>query len=249
MAISQAAIGALSMTFLAGSLVMLWFVILSGLTPTSPLNETYFLRADTSRITGAKPISQWTYFHVCGDGNTDCGTAQPALPLGAAWSSNPQNAPEELVGGYGGDTTSFYYWYMWRFGWVFYLIALFFSTLAFFAGFLACCSRLGSAVSGLISLASLLFLTIGVSLMTATFVKVRNAFIANGRDATLGKYAFGFSWGAWAALLISTILFCIGRRNNKSDVGAARRGSWVSRRKSTHSTRSYDGRRVKEEYP
>jgi hypothetical protein len=55
---------------------------------------------------------------------------------------------------------------MWRFGWVFFLIALFFEVLAFLAGFLALCSRLGSAFTGLLSLVALFFLTIAVSLMT-----------------------------------------------------------------------------------
>lgn len=49
-----------ALILLAGSLVMLWFVILSGVTQTSPLRQTYFLRADTSNIQGARPISQWT---------------------------------------------------------------------------------------------------------------------------------------------------------------------------------------------
>jgi len=253
--------------FLGASLVLLWFVILSGLTHTSPLSETYFLRADTSGISGARSISQWTYFFICGLDNKDCGPATPALPIGHAWSGSPSNAPAELVGGYGGDTTSFMYWYLWRFGTVFYLITLFFTVVAFFSSFLACCGRLGSALTGLIAAVALLFNTVSVALMTyvcklptsmfeskayillsATFVKMRNAFLADNRSASLGPYAFGFAWGSWAALLISTILFCLGRHGNKSDRGTSSRG-WGRRRKSTHSRKSYDGRRVKEEYP
>jgi hypothetical protein len=30
----------------------------------------------------------------------------------------------------------------------------------------------------------------------------------NGQEAHLGKYAFGFAWGAAAALLLATIGFC-----------------------------------------
>ncbi|KAK5656358.1 hypothetical protein OQA88_4738 [Cercophora sp. LCS_1] len=247
MAISHVGLSLISMIFLAASLVMLWFVILSGLTNTSPLNKTYFLRANTAGITGARPITQWTYFFICGDGNRDCGSAHPALPIGYAWDSDPSNAPEELVGGYGGDTTSFTYWYLWRFGTVFYLITLFFMVIAFFSSFLACCGRLGSALSGLVAGTALLFNTVAVSLMTATFVKMRNAFIAEDRDAQIGAWAFGFAWGSWAALLISTILFCLGRRSKNDAPRTARRG-WGFRRKNTHSRKSYDGRRVKEEY-
>lgn len=74
--------------------------------------------------------------------------------------------PTSSWAGYGGGTTSFYYWYMWRFGWVFFLITLFFQVLAFFAGFLACCGRLGSAIAGLVAVTALFFDTIAVTLMT-----------------------------------------------------------------------------------
>ncbi|KAI1104044.1 SUR7/PalI family-domain-containing protein [Jackrogersella minutella] len=239
----------LSLIFLAGSLVMLFFVILSAVANTSPLSNTYFLSADTSGITGARSVTQWAYFYICGEGNTECNHATPAPPLGWAWSGNPSNAPASLVGTHGGDTTSMYFYYMWRFGWVFYLIALVFSIVAFFAGFVACCGRLGSAIAGFAALVALFFHTIAVSLMTAVFVKMRNAFIADGRDASLGRYAFGFSWGSWTALLIATVLFCAGIRGagDSTATGGGRR--W-GRQRSVRSHRSYDmnGRRVKDEY-
>jgi len=161
------------MVFLSASLVMLWFLLLSGLNSTAPLGNTYFLRADTVGITGARDITQWTYFFICGDGNSNCSSARPALPIGAAWASNAHNVPNELMGSYGDDTTSFQFWYLWRFGTVFYLITLFFMVAAFFTGFLACCSRLGSALSGLISLVALFFNTIAVSLMTYVELSLR----------------------------------------------------------------------------
>lgn len=145
---------------------MLWFVILSGLTHTSPLSQTFFLRADTRGIEGARAVSQWTYFRVCGLDNLNCGPSRPALPLGDAWASGARGAPPALIGSYGGGTTSHYFWYMWRFGWVFFLLALFFEVLAFFAGFLALCSRLGSAFAGLLALVAWVFFTVAVSLMT-----------------------------------------------------------------------------------
>lgn len=154
--------------------------------------------------------------------------------------SNPKRSK------YAGHTTSEAYFYLWRFGWVLYLISLFFEVAAFFAGFLACCGRLGAAISGLVSLTALFFYSVAVSLMTATFVRARNAFHADNRSATLGKYAFGFSWGAWAALLIATVLFFLGTRRNDG-VSSGRR--W-GRRQSTRSHRSYDtgSKRVKDDY-
>ena len=151
---------------MAGSLLLLWFIILSGIKDSTPLNKVYFLRADTSGITGARDITQWTYFKFCGDGNSDCGKARPAPAFGRAWSSNPSNAPSSLVGGRAGDTTSNKYFFLWRFGWVFMLITLFFETLAFFSGFLACCGRLGSAISALIAMGALFCSSVAMSLMT-----------------------------------------------------------------------------------
>lgn len=195
---------------LATSILFLFFVILGGVTNSTPLDKTYFMQADTTGIAGAHDITQWTYLYACGPNNEQCGSAHPAMPFGKVWDANAANAPPELIGKYGGNTTSFYYYYMWRFGWVFYLLALFFEVLAFFSSFLACCGRLGSGIGSLITIVAFVFLTIAVSLMTATFVRARNVFHSAGRDAQLGGYGFGFSWGAFAALLIAMILLCAG---------------------------------------
>ncbi|KAF2966915.1 hypothetical protein GQX73_g6668 [Xylaria multiplex] len=250
MARSNVALAPLSLIFLAGATVLLFFVVLSGITRTSPLGQTYFLSADTSGISGARSVSRWTYFRICGEGNVDCGRAFPDPPVGWAWSANPQgtNLPERLIGSYGSGTTSYTYFYLWRFGWVFYLVALFFTILAFFSGFVACCGRLGSAVAGLISFVALFFHTVAASLMTATFVKMRDEFNSVGRDAQIGRYAFGFTWGAWAALFIATALFCVGIRSKKDNFATG--GSRWGRKRSVRSRRSYDigSRRVKEDY-
>ncbi|KAH8169836.1 SUR7/PalI family protein [Sarocladium implicatum] len=244
----NAPIGLAGLVLIAGSLVLLWFVILSGLTNTTPLNKTYFLRADTSGITGARDVTQWTYFYFCGEGNQDCSRARPAPAFGKAWAGDASNVPSDISGSHGGHTTSTHYFYMWRFGWVFFLIALFFEVFAFFGAFLACCGRLGAAISGLLSLVALVFLSAAASLMTAVFVQARNAFKDDGRSASLGRYAFGFVWGAWAALFIATILFCLGLRGDKSPSAGGGFMSRFKRNRSVRSRRSYDGRRVKDDY-
>lgn len=238
-------LGIASIVLLAGSIVMLLFIILSGVTDTSPLNKTYFLQAETQGITGARDVTQWTYFYFCGPNNQDCGKAHPAPAFGKAWSSDPSGAPSQLVGHSGDDTTSKKYYYMWRFGWVFFLITLFFTVAAFFSGFLACCGRLGAAISGLVSLVALFFSSVAISLMTATFVMARNAFHSNGQSAKVGTYAFGFAWGSWAALFIATVLFCLGLRGDKSSGGTSSR-SW--RRRRSVRSQDYAGRRVKDDY-
>ncbi|KAK5633992.1 hypothetical protein RRF57_009706 [Xylaria bambusicola] len=250
LSLADAALASLSLIFLGGATVLLFFVVLSGITRTSPLRQTYFLSADTSGISGARDVSQWTYFRICGAGNVDCSHTWPDPPVGYAWDGNPTgaNLPERLIGSYGGNTTSQTYYYLWRFGWVFYLLSLFFTVVAFFSGFVACCGRLGSAIAGFMSLVALFVHTVAAALMTATFVRMRDQFNSVGRDARIGTYAFGFTWGAWAALFIATVLFCIGVRGKKDNYSSG--GSRWGRKRSVRSRRSYDigSHRVKEDY-
>ncbi|KAM0439564.1 hypothetical protein ACHAPT_000655 [Fusarium lateritium] len=248
----HAPLGLAALVLLAASLLFLWFIILSGLNSTTPLDKTYFLRADTSDITGARDVTQWTFLYVCGAGNKDCGSARPAPSIGRAWDSNPSGAPDSLVGGSDGDRTSGKYFLLWRFGWVFILITLFFETVAFFTGFLACCGRLGAAISGCFSALALLCSSVAMSLMTsassATFVKARDAFKSDGRSASLGKYAFGFAWASWAALFLATVLFFLGLRGDKSSTSRGYSGRTWRRSRSVRSHTGYDGRRVKDDY-
>lgn len=92
------ALGLPALVFIAGAIVMLLFVILSGTTNTTPLNKTYFLQANTLGITGAKAISQWTYFYICGPDNQDCTKASPAMPFGHAWADDADNIPNGIGG-------------------------------------------------------------------------------------------------------------------------------------------------------
>jgi hypothetical protein len=88
-----------SLILIAGAIVLQFFVVLSGVRNTTPLNKTYFLQADTSSIAGSgRAISQWTYFYVCGAGNQDCGKPVPDLPFGYAWVGGSAGAPAPLIG-------------------------------------------------------------------------------------------------------------------------------------------------------
>ncbi|QSZ32434.1 hypothetical protein DSL72_002008 [Monilinia vaccinii-corymbosi] len=216
MPLARGAMGTVSLVLLGASIMFMFFVILGGVTHTSPLNKTQFLRADTSGIKGARPITQWNYFYTCGSGNTDCGKPVPALPFGYAWLGGGDGAPTSLLGSHGKHTTSYPYYYIWRFGWVFYLMGLVLTVIAFFTSMLAVCSRLGSFLGALMTAAALFFFSLGASLMTAEFVKARNQFNRAGMSAHIGRYAFGFTWAAWACLFLSTILLCIGGTTGES---------------------------------
>jgi hypothetical protein len=158
-------LGLISWILLGGGLTMMFFVVLSGVKDVSPLNKIYFMQADLSSVPDARPLTQWTYFYICGEKNTNCGDPVPALPFGYAWVANTQNVPTQLVGKHGKGTTSAYYYYMWRFGWVFLLVALVFGSIAVISGLLSF-TRIGSGISGLVVFAASGFQTLGAVLMT-----------------------------------------------------------------------------------
>lgn len=81
---------------------------------------------------------------------------------------------------------------------------------------------------------------------SAWSVKARDAFNSfdSSNNASLGRYAYGFTWGAFAAYFLAMILFCVsGGVSGKKETTYKERKSFFRRSKST---RSRDG--VKSEY-
>ncbi|PHH85556.1 hypothetical protein CDD83_247 [Cordyceps sp. RAO-2017] len=244
--------GMVGLVLMAVSIMFLWWVILSGVTSSTPIRHVYFLRADTSGIDGARDVSQWNYWFICGYKNRDCGDTYAAPPFGYAWNANANNVPDGLGGRHGHHTTSYHMYYMWRFGWVFLLMTLFFEHLALFASLVACCGRLGAAVASFMCYIALFWYTLAVSIITAVFCQARHRFHRAGRSARIGAWCFGFLWASYAGLLFASILFSFGIRRGKEAAVATgasrgRTGGGMWRRRSNRS-QSYDGRRVKEEY-
>jgi len=155
------------MLILAGGLVMQFFVILSGTHIGNPENRVYFLQAATNGVTGGNTNlhnpTRWTYFSVCGVGNGlnyDCGHPTPALPFDPIRNfGTSQGLPDQFM-------RRNYYYYLSRFAWVFYLVALFFGVIAFLLSILALCTRLGAYLTGFNASLALFFQTLAASLMT-----------------------------------------------------------------------------------
>ncbi|KAH8802909.1 putative SUR7 family protein FMP45 [Xylogone sp. PMI_703] len=244
--------GLVSLVLIGASILFILFVVLSGVTHSTPLSKTYFLQADTSRFPGSgRPLSQWTYFYICGNDNRNCGSPVPALPFGYAWVGGTQNVPSKFVGHHGKGTTSTYFYYMWRFGWVFFLMGLVFDVFAFFTSLLAPCSRLASGISSFILYIALFWFTLGAALMTATFVRARDIFHENGLHARLGSYAFGWTWAAWACMFLASLLLCLGclTGRDRSRTTTTRSRGWGRGRRTRGSlVDSESQHRVKDEY-
>ena len=148
----------------------MFFILLAGAIDHGPVNKFYILQADTSNIPGAPRVSRWSYWNVCGvkNGRTVCGDqnysqVHPAFPLDPASHrtfDTTVNIPHNFIDNHG------YYYYMTRFMFAFMLIALFFGVFALFSGVLALCTRIGSYLSGFVTMIAMIFQAINASLMT-----------------------------------------------------------------------------------
>jgi len=255
-AAARGGLGFASLILIAASIVFMFFVILAGVSNTTPLNKTYFIQIDTSALQNApRPLTQVTYFYNCGAGNKDCSAPVPALPIGYSWLG-ASGVPSSLTGSHAKHTTSTYYYYMWRFGWVFYLMALVTNVLGFFTAILAPCFRIASGITGLLTLGALFWMSLAASLMTAVFVKERDRFTSAGISAHLGRYGFGFTWGAWACIFLACLFSffgtIFGRSADRERSSAGSNVGFFRRQRSTRSRGSFidteSQRRVKEEY-
>jgi hypothetical protein len=136
---------------------------LTGAINSAPLNKFYFLEASTRNIAGARNPSRWTFFAICGaDGNlnANCGKVVPALPFDPPRNFGTTNGiPEAFIG-------THTYYYLSRFMFAFYLIALFFAAVALITGLLALVSRLGGYISSMTTFVALFFQALAAALMT-----------------------------------------------------------------------------------
>jgi hypothetical protein len=233
----------------------------------TPFNKTYFIQVNTAGTSATRNPTRWTFFYLCGAQNglnANCAPPTAALPFDPPRNfGSTRGVPGSFIG-------THHYYYLSRFMFAFYLIALFFAAIAFFTGILALCTRLGSYLSGLTVAVAAFFQALAAALMTyvifllsatssqtnkscsACFVQGRNAFRRNGHNATLGRYGFGWTWAAFAAYFLCMILFCLGGAVSKDHTKTPRKGGMFGRKASTRSRGSFidseSQRRVKEEY-
>lgn len=155
--------GLVSLILLGAGLLFQFFVILSGVANSTPLNKTYFIQVDTAGTSAAQNPLRWTFFYLCGEQNglnANCGHPVPARPFDPPRNfGSDQGVPQSFIG------TNHYY-YLSRFMFAFYLIALFFAAIAFLTGILALCTRLGSYLSGLTVAVAAFFQALAAALMT-----------------------------------------------------------------------------------
>ncbi|ANB14323.1 Fmp45p [Sugiyamaella lignohabitans] len=61
----RAFFGPLWIIFTAGAALLLFFIVLGGSRNSTPLNEFFWLEADTSKVPGAPSLTRWTFYGIC----------------------------------------------------------------------------------------------------------------------------------------------------------------------------------------
>ncbi|KAJ6152515.1 hypothetical protein N7497_006834 [Penicillium chrysogenum] len=231
MGFSRATLGFTGLFFMAASILLIFLTLLGGARNSNPLNQIYFLQADTGNIPGAPTTSRWTFWNLCGvtNGRNDCGETHVDFPF------DPPKPPTK------------HYFLTSRFMFPFLIIGLFFAVCSFFTGMLAICTRIASYLSGFLAWIALTFQVITTCLMTAVFVQGRNAFENNGQNASLGVKAFAFMWTASVCQFLSCLLYCLGGAVGRKDTSGGYSGRKERRRGFFSSQRSNSVRSQKKE--
>ncbi|BAO38050.1 protein SUR7 [Kluyveromyces marxianus] len=189
---SKSLVRFISILFLAGSTLLLLFIVMSGSINHAPINKFYWLQADTSNISSAPALSRWTFWGVCGVSggkNVNCTDLGPAYPLSPVDNFHTKvGMPHDFVA-----NRSTYY-YLTRFSFVFLLLALVFVGLAMLFYLMSWVSgAFQGTIFVLIGLGTLLNIT-GSACQTAAVAMAKNKFKDDHFKAKIGVKMMAFAW-------------------------------------------------------
>jgi hypothetical protein len=92
----------MSLILTAGAVLLLFFVILGGTRDRTPLDDIYFLRAETSGIRGAPRLARWTFWNACEtgpNGRNQCSSVSPAYPFDPPRNfGTTEGVPSQFIG-------------------------------------------------------------------------------------------------------------------------------------------------------
>lgn len=245
---------ALTIFFLAGSALLLFFIVLAGSkSDGNVLNKWYFLTVDTSNYNNVSyPVSRWSMYGICGyqkgvslskpGSFIGCTPNKPAYPFDP--KRNFRIAENNLWVEF--KTNKFYY--MTRFQYPFYLIALFFDVVAFFVSIISGCLRAAGLINVISIFLTALFSVIAASLSTAAYVEGRNVFKNHLVDAKIGPTLYGFAWAVVFMAILNLVMSCIvipgkegasSYKSKKNGTSSGKRGGYrfgINQKKTTEGT-------------
>lgn len=200
----------ITMLLLAGTTLMLLFIVFSGSINHFPFNRFYWVQADVSAIASAgADIARWTFWGLCYPDHFDSGSTNNCPSLGPDVPISPFDnfgnstaIPIDFINNR--DT----YYYLSRFAFPFLLIALIFSGVSFIGSlFSPCWMAMKKVVTFFVAIACI-FCMAGASLITAVSVMTRNKFHDDGARAKIGSDSLGMVWASTACLMILFLLTC-----------------------------------------
>lgn len=214
--------------FLAGSCLLLFFILLAGSSKSdSFLNKWYWLTADTSNIDGTEyPVSRWSMYGRCGYEKGDS-VKKPGNFMGC--TKNKADYPMDPKRNFGLSKDNVWdefkgnkYYYMSRFQYPFYIIALFFNVVALFSSLASVCSSIVWGITTMCVVLATIFAIAAASLSTATYVMARNVFHKYNTAAEIAPTLYGFAWAVVAMGLLNLIFMFAGcggssSRKNKAE--------------------------------
>lgn len=205
-----------TLLFLAGNTLLLILIILSGSMTNYPVDRFYWVQADTSGIPNAANTTRWTFWGACSitDGTTSCGDhLSPAAPISPIDNFNTKiNVPSKFIS----DRDTYYY--LSRFSFCFFWIALAFIGVAFLLYILTFCSRIILQVVFILSIVGFIFNMVAVVLQTAVSVMGRNAFHDAERSAKVSAPLLGIAWASFVVAFIDVILNAVWWWQTKKNV-------------------------------
>lgn len=190
----------ITLLLLAGTTLLLILIVLSGAIKEYPINRFYWLQADTANITGAPPLTRWTFWGVCnstGNDITQCDGLAPAAPISPVDNFGTTiGVPSDFIS----DRDTYYY--LTRFSFCFFWISLAFIGISLILYVFSWCSLAFTKVVFLLVLVGSLLDIAAVSCQTAATVMGRNAFHDSGLSASIGASMLGIAWASVACCLI-----------------------------------------------
>lgn len=192
----------LNLFFLAGTMLLLLFIIMAGSGDHTPLNF-YWVRADTSKISGAYSESAWSFWGVCSyPGFKDCQRG-PAYPMSPKDNFQTlQGVPPDLLH-YRNNL-----YYLSRFGFCFVVIAICFTGVALIVDLLGFFFQIVDKIVAIFVGIALFFISGYNALYTSAAVMTRNAFTNDGQSAKLGVKLMAISWTTLVTILIVYFTTC-----------------------------------------
>lgn len=187
----------INLFFLAGALLLLFFIVLSGSSKHFPLDRFYWLSADTSGIRNAPNTSAWTFWGVCEKNDFSKCTLGPAYPISPVDNfGTTSGVPQKFI-----DSRDTFY-YLTRFSFAFTIVSLCFTGVAFIIDILGLCfSIIDRVVIAFISFA-LFFIAGTAALQTAGVVLAKQAFEDADLSTHIGVKLMAITWTTVVLLLI-----------------------------------------------